>query len=55
MLALNHAFLSGTSRLQLPIPLRGPGPRVACRRRALVAQAVKAAVCTSVSKPARQD
>ena len=28
-LALPHAFLSGTSRLQLSIPLHGPGPRPA--------------------------
>jgi len=36
-LALPRAFPSGTSRLQLSIPLRGPGPRPACRRRALEA------------------
>lgn len=34
-LALPHASLSGISRLQLPIPLRGLGPRTACRRCAL--------------------
>ena len=34
-LALPYAFLSGTSRLRLPIPLRGLGPRVSGRRRAL--------------------
>ena len=36
-LALPHASLSGISRLQLPIPLRGLGPRTACRRCALEA------------------
>jgi hypothetical protein len=35
MLALAHAFLSGTSRFHFSIPLRGPGLRTACRRRAL--------------------
>jgi hypothetical protein len=30
-----HAFLSGTSRLQFSIRLRGLGPGMACRRRAL--------------------
>jgi hypothetical protein len=32
-LAPLHAFLSGTSRLQLSIPLRGPGPRRRVERR----------------------
>ena len=32
-LALSDAFLSGVSRLQLSIRLRGLGPRMACRRR----------------------
>ena len=34
-LALPHAFLFGTSRLLLSVSLRGLGPRMACRRRAL--------------------
>jgi hypothetical protein len=34
-LAPPDGFLSGTSRLHLSIPLRGPGPRTACRRRAV--------------------
>lgn len=36
-LALHHAFLFGTPRLQFSITLRGLSPRAACRRRALEA------------------
>lgn len=34
-LALSYALVSGNSRVQFPIPLRGLGPRLAGRRSAL--------------------
>jgi hypothetical protein len=52
MLALAHAFLSGTSRLQFSIIQRGLGRRLACRRLALektVEKVVTGSVAASVA------
>lgn len=56
MLVLHHAFLSGTPRLQFSIPLRGPGPGTACRRRALeTVEKVVTGACRSCLQRLRTD